>query len=401
MGYVIGRLVVIRLLLPGYFQGQIFTAYEVLHRRFGGATKQVASALFIVTRTLADGLRLFLTAIVLQEVAGIPMNQAIVVIGAATIVYTFLGGMRAVLWTDLIQFFVYVAGAGIAFAVLMTKIDGGFGGFVEAGSAAGKFHVWELGFDLTSPYILWAGLIGGGVLSVASHGVDQMMVQRYLCARSQRQAGLALGMSGVVVLLQFAFFLVIGAALYVYYAQQTPVPSFEGDRVFAAFIVDAMPVGVLGIVLGAVFSAAMSTLSSSLNSSATALWSDIYQPMIRGESSEGQKLRVLRRFTLLFGVAQILVAIAGKDLEGSVVNAVLAIAGFTTGLILGVFLLGLFVRRAGQREALIGLLGGLGLVTAVRFGTDLAWPWYGILGSGTVLILGWLASAVLPESDHE
>jgi len=401
LGYALGRLVVIAVLLPAYFRGEMFTAYQVLHERFGGPTKTVASSLFLVTRTLADGLRLYLSAIVLEKVAGLDMVTAIVVLGIVTIAYTFLGGMRAVVWTDLVQLVVYLAGAALAFGILIGGIEGGLAGFLDRAGEAGKLHAIDtghvppLGFlvDFANPYQLWAGVIGGAVLSVASHGVDQLMVQRYLCARSQRHAAVALGLSGVVVILQFGFFLLIGAALFLHY--EVAGRSFaKPDEVFASFIVEEIPTPVLGIVLGAVFSAAMSTLSSSLNSSATALASDIWFPLLRRGAGERERLRTVRGFTVQFGLLQIAVGIAGRDQERSVVNGVLAVAGFTTGIILGVFLLGTW-SRVGQRAALTGIVIGTAVVSWVAFGTPVAWPWYALVGSSTTLAAGLAADRLV------
>jgi len=397
LGFVLGRLVVVALLLPHYFKGRFFTAYEVLDHRFGGPTKRAASLLFLVTRSLADGLRLFLTAIVLQEVARIPLNWAIVIIGATTIVYTFLGGMKAVVWTDVAQFVIYIAGAAVAFGILVSDIPGGWRELVATGAAQGKFRVLDLGWNLTQPYVLAAGVLGGLFLTIGSHGADQLMVQRYLCARTEREAGRALALSGLVVFAQFAFFLLIGVGLFCYYRAFPPAQAFDHpDRVFARFIVERMPPGVLGLVLGAIFAAAMSTLSSSLNSSATAAVHDFYRPLLRPGASSGHLLNATRAFTIVFGLVQIAVGISGQWLSESVVSNVLTIAGFTTGIILGVFFLGILTRRVGQKAALAGMMLGLAVMTAVAFATPLAWPWYAMAGSLGTLALGLLASLVWP-----
>ena len=415
LGYIVGRLIVVVLLLPHYFRGEVFTAYQVLHRRFGGATKQVAASLFLLTRTLADGLRLYLSALVLREVFALDMAWSIVVLGALTILYTFHGGMRAVVWTDVIQFVVYIAGAGVAFAILLQLLPGGFDGLLADADARGKLRMFDTTWTLQDPFTLWAGLLGGAFVAIGSHGADQMMVQRYLCARSQRQAAWALGLSGVVVWLQFAFFLLIGIGLWSYYAQHPPArPFVEEDRVFASFIVTHMPAGLLGVVLGAIFSAAMSTLSSSLNSSATAMVHDLWLPLRRRWSlqaaSDADTLRLARRFTIVFGLLQITVALVGSTISGSVVNQVMAIASFTTGVILGVFFLAIFTRRATQRAALVALIGGLCGMSLVVFALPpmsewwfgepfkLAWPWWAVVGSLGTLSLGVVASLVLPPS---
>ena len=397
LGFVLGRLVVVALLLPHYFKGRFFTAYEVLDHRFGGPTKRAASLLFLVTRSLADGLRLFLTAIVLQEVARIPLNWAIVIIGATTIVYTFLGGMKAVVWTDVAQFVIYIAGAAVAFGILVSDIPGGWRELVATGAAHGKFRVLDLGWNLTQPYVLAAGVLGGLFLTIGSHGADQLMVQRYLCARTEREAGRALALSGLVVFAQFAFFLLIGVGLFCFYRAFPPAQAFDHpDRVFARFIVERMPPGVLGLVLGAIFAAAMSTLSSSLNSSATAAVHDFYRPLLKPRASSAHLLNATRAFTIVFGFVQIAVGIGGQWLSESVVSNVLTIAGFTTGIILGVFFLGILTRRVGQKAALAGMMLGLAGMTAIAFATPLAWPWYAMAGSLGTLALGLLASLVWP-----
>ncbi len=398
LGFIIGRFAVIFLLLPQYFDGKMFTAYEVLHRRFGGATERVASGIFIVTRSLADGLRLFLSAIILQEMTGIALPWAVALLGVTTIVYTFFGGMRAVLWTDLVQFMVYMSGGLIAFWILLERIPGGWGQMIEMGGAAGKLRMFDLSLDFTQPYGLWAGLLGGAFLSLGSHGVDQMMVQRYLSARNLPDARRALWVSGFVVAAQFALFLLIGVALYCFYQLNPPAVPFErADRVFGRFILNEMPVGLIGVLLGAVFAAAMSTLSSSLNSCATTAVKDIYSPLAGERATPSRQLRWTRLLTVVFGLVQIAVGIGGQWLNSTVVSSVLGIAGFTTGILLGVFFLGLFARRVGQRAALVGLTVGLVGMSWIFFYTDLAWPWYALVGSIGTYLAGVIASFVLPR----
>lgn len=398
LGSVVGRFAVMALLLPRYFEGRMFTVYQLLERRFGGAAERVASALFIVTRSLADGLRLFLTALVLQEMTGIGLPWAVAAIGVSTIVYTFAGGMRAVLWTDFVQLMVYLAGGVAAFAVILDRLPGGWGQLVAMGGAAGKLRVFDLGFDPAEPYGLWAGLFGGAILTLGTHGVDQLMVQRCLAARSLGDARRALGWSGAVVFAQFAFFLLIGVGLWCFYTLYPPAVGFErADRVFARFILGELPVGLLGLLLGAVFAAAMSTLSSSLNSCATSAVEDLILPLARAAVPAARQLRLTRLLTVFFGLVQIAVGIAGRWLTASVVGAVLGIAAFTTGILLGVFFLGLFTRRVGQRAALGGLVAGLAGMAWVYFATPLAWPWFALVGSAATFAAGLAASWIWPR----
>lgn len=408
IGYIVGRMVVVVALLPRYFAGDMFTAYEVLRRRFGGYVNQVASGLFIVTRTLGDGLRLFLSAIILERVFSIDIEIAVIGLGCLTILYTFVGGMRAVLWTDFVQFVVYISGAVVAFWLLLDQIEGGFSTVIDIAKDEDKLRIFDFDFDLTRPYLFWTGLIGGAILAVGTHGVDQMLVQRYLSARSQRDAGLALALSGPVVLVQFAFFLLLGVALFAFYTLH-PHEFSRPDRVFATFIVENLPVGVLGIVLGAVLSAAMSTLSSSLNSASTALVNDILMPPDRRGADAGDdatRLRLARTFTVVFGIAQIVVGIGGQLVEDKpIIGTVLHIQAMTTGLILGVFCLGMWTTSLGSKAALTGLVGGLVVVTFVEFGVpeifgaSLAWPWFVLVGAASTFLLGLVADLFMPANE--
>ncbi len=416
LGYIVGRYVVVYLLLPHYFQGNLYTAYEVLDRRFGGATKQVSSILFIVTRNLADGLRLFLTAIVVEQAFGMELWVAVIVIGAFTIVYTFAGGMKSVVWNDCIQFFIYIAGAVLALLMILAylgarsteisslwaNIPGGWQSMIQYGQTHGKFRLFDFAFDLTKNYTFWSGLIGGTFVALASHGTDQLMVQRYLSAKNERAAGWALGLSGFVVAVQFALFLLIGVGLAAFFDLFPPEQAFaSNDQVFSAFVVRYLPVGVVGIIIAAVFSAAMSTVSGSLNSSASAVVNDLYIPWRRTKATPEHLLWVSRILTAAFGVFQIAVGIAGQLLltygvKSAVVEAVLAIAGFTIGVVLGVFFLGVLTRRTQQPAALIGLVVGIVTMSVLVFTTHLAWPWYAICGSSITFLTGSVVALVLP-----
>jgi len=403
LGFILGRMVVIFLFLPHYFRGKLFTAYEVLDHRFGGATKQTASALFLVTRNLADGLRLYLTAIVLHHAAGLDLTLSIAAIGVLTILYTFVGGMKSVAVNDCIQFVVYMAGAVLAAVILLDKLPGGWAGLMEFATERDKLRVFDFRLDPTQPLTFAAGLIGGAFLSLATHGTDQLMVQRYLAAGSRKKASAALGLSGLIVCVQFALFLAIGVGLACYYHHFPAEQTFEkNDEAFATFIIHGgLPVGAVGLILAAVFSAAMSTLSSSLNSSAAAALNDLYLPRCREKPPDESLLRIGRRFTVLFGLVQIGVAIIGLYVAQSVVDSVLSIAGFTAGVILGVFFLGTLTKHVSQRGALAGLVGGLAVMTIVAFATPLAWPWYAVVGSAATFAIGLIGERLLGATHGE
>ena len=371
VGYIVGRTLVSWILLPSYFRGTLFTSYEVLQQRFGETSRRLASLLFMITRTVADALRLYLTAIVLREVIRLDLPTCIVIVGVATIIYTFFGGMRSVVWNDCIQFVVYMIGATWALCVLIGKLPAGWDTLAEFGATHDKFRMWDFAIDPTSNTMtFWIGLIGGGFLTLGTHGTDQLTVQRLLSAPRQRDATWALIGSGLIVTVQFALFLLIGVGLACFYQVGDSAREFAAkDQIFATFIVEQLPRGVVGITLAAVFSAAMSTLSSSLNASANAAVSDFFHPLAGTDVSDKRLLLVSRVATILFGVAQMGIAMASERLLGdrSAVYQVLAIAGFTTGPILGLFFLAAWPKPVSQRSALLGFAAGLIVLTCVAF----------------------------------
>ena len=421
-GYVLGRVVVAVVLIPGYFRGEVLTAYQLLGQRFGRTTRQLASAVFLATRNLADGFRLFATGLVLAALVGtgtalgrgaaatLPMlppdiallAASIVVIGVLTIVYTYAGGMTAVVWTDVAQLVIYLGGAVVAAVIALHHIPGGWAEVVSVAAPAHKFAVFDFTWDLTKGYTFWSGVIGGIFLTAATHGTDQLIVQRYLCARSERAARAALIWSGVLVFAQFVLFLVIGTLLYVFYTRYAPadVARFTlagrvaSDRIFPDFIAHYLPAGLVGLVLAAILAAAMSTLSSSLNSSAAAAMGDFYLARRPG-AGDAALLRRSRVFTAGFGVIQIAAALVAIQLSQRVVDEVLAVASFTSGLILGLFLLGTLTSQVRERGALTGLAAGTIVMLVVRFATAISWQWYVLIGSMVTFTVGVLASTVL------
>jgi SSS family transporter len=427
MGYMVGRIMVAVVFIPAYFRGELLTVYQLLVQRFGTAVKRFASGLFLVTRTLADGFRLFATGLVLAAllitapdvVAWIDslfpaldptmslLVFSVLVMGVATIVYTYLGGIAAVILTDLLQLVIYLLGAFIAAWILVDRIPGGISEATRVAGDAGRLSWFDFTFDVTRGYTFWSGVIGGAFLTTATHGTDQMMVQRYLCSKNTHEARKALLWSGVAVFLQFMLFLAIGALLYVFYTHYASgeIASFtlngrlQTDRIFPHFIVTHLPPGVVGIVCAAIFAAAMSTLSSSLNSSAAAAMADFYMPLTHGQRSDAHYLHMSRLLTALWGVLQVVVALAAINLSTRVVDEVLGIASFTNGLILGLFLLGTFAPGVRQRAAFMGVAAGAAVMLFVKIATPVNWQWYVLIGSVVTFAIGWTAARVgLDES---
>jgi Na+/proline symporter len=422
MGYMIGRLAVSLIFIPQYFRGELLTVYQLLGQRFGGGVRRLTSSLFLITRSLADGFRLYLTGLVLAAVfLALPGTDetarswfpaldptvtiiifSVLIMGVATIVYSYLGGMSAVIWTDVSQLGIYLVGAITAAVILLQQIPGGWGEVVEVGTAAGKFTLIDFTWSLSKSYTFWSGVIGGAFLTTATHGTDQLMVQRYLCSDSPRHARIALLVSGAVVFVQFTLFLLIGAMLYVFYQFHAPeqMAAFslngviQGDRIFPHFIVSQLPTGVVGLVIAAIAAAAF---TSSLNSQAATTIADFYVPMTKGERSDTHYLRVSKWLTALWGVTQIIVGIVAIRLSRRVVDEVLGIASFTNGVILGVFFLGTFTKHVRQTAAIIGIVVGASVMLAVKLMTSVSWQWYTLIGSGVTFIVGYLASAALGE----
>lgn len=399
-GYIIGRVLVTVFLLPAYFRGSILTAYQLLQERFGGPTRTLASLLFLAARSLGDGLRLFLAATVLEHLTGWSTLAAVAVVALATVVYTFLGGMKAVVWTDVIQFCVYILGASGALFILAHKLPGGWPSLIETARAGGKLQLLDFRLDLTLPFTFWAGVVGGMVLNTATHGVDQMMVQRYLAARSRGQAAFALVASGFVVLAQFALFLFIGASLWVFYGAIPAARPLGSDEVFTYFIVHYLPPGMMGLLVAAIFSAAMGSLAGSLNSASATIVNDLYRPLFP-QADEKRLMIASRGAVVVWGAVLAVVASFARRLDQSVVVSALTVASFVSGILLGVFLLGLFARRVGQGAALVGVLVGAAAVTFAKFGTPLAWPYFATVGALSVVLAALAASLVLPRTESD
>ena len=390
MGYVVGRILVSVLFIPAYFRGELYTSYELLQRRFGPSVKNIAAGIFVVTRTLADGVRLFATALVISVVTQVPVNWTVIVIGAAMIVYTVRGGVAAVIWTDVVQMFVYVAGAAIVFAALTARVPGGLDGGFDIAAAAGRLQLWDLSVDPTRIYTLWAGLIGGVALTLATHGTDQFLVQRLLSARSSRDAALGLVLSGFIVFVQFILFLAIGALLYAYYqSAELPRPLDRNDEILPLFVISELPHGVSGFIVAAIVAAA---LSPSINALAATTVNDFYVKYVRPNADDAALLRVSKVATIFWGIAQIVVALGAQFVDRSVLDAGLLVLSFAAGPVLGAFLVGVLTSRVDSRAMVSGMLAGIAAVTWMWWTGAAAWTWYSAAGVAVTTAVALVAS---------
>jgi solute:Na+ symporter, SSS family len=415
-GYIIGRVGVATILLPRYFQGDIVTAYTLLERRFGPQTRRFTSVVFMVTRAMADAVRVFATAIPIALIIGpvVPrqysMPAAILILGLMTVVYTYRGGMKAVVWTELVQAGVYLLGGISAMVLLGRAIPGGWGEIAARASAAGKLQAidWYTGID--RPHTVLAGLLGGAFLAMASHGADQLIVQRLLSAKRLRDAQVAVIGSGVAVFFQFALFLMVGVGLWAYFGGR----AFDApDAIFPTFIIERMPPGLLGLILAAIVAATMSTHSGAINSLAATTTHDIYLPLTGRRADDPRTLVMGKRFALLWGTGLTLAALLFKEQGTPMVVIALGIASFTQGALLGGFFLGIYWRRAIQRDAILGMGVAIFVMAFIVFARNVvawfpstadvlgpvgrvAWPWYVLIGTSITLLVGIASSYTHP-----
>jgi SSS family transporter len=384
-GYLVGRIVIVMVLLPGYFRGEFFTAYQVIEKRFGEKMRAVAASTFLITRAIAEGVRISAIALVVSVVLGTSEHLAVVMVIALTVLYTFEGGMKAVIWTDVVQLLIYLAGSAVTFFVLLHRIPGGWQEVLYAGAASDKFYLFDFSFALAKKYTFWSGVIGGTFLTMATHGTDQTIVQRLLAAKNFSDSRKALLTSGTIVLVQFTVFLLIGIMLFVF-AQHWPLlaPGERTDRILPLFLVREMPVGLSGLLLASILAVAMSNASGSLNSLAASSVLDFSK--LRGRSSDPVKfLQLSRRMTLLWGV--VLMGF-GFVKWGPLLESALTVASLPFGSLLGLFLLGTLDRRANAQGALAGMLSGLIAILCVFRLTNVAFTWYVLIGSTVTFIAG-------------
>lgn len=406
-GFLVGRIGVAAWLLPGYFRGDQETAYARLESRFGTTTRRMVSIVFLITRFMGDGVRIFAGAIPLALLTGWSIPTAIVAMGGVTLVYTWFGGLKAVVWADVVQLAVYLAG-GVAALVIAWELAGGAQNALAAAWTAGKLRIVDGSLDFTLPYTLAGGLVGGAMLSAASHGTDHLIVQRLLATRSLSGARVALVGSGLVVVLQFLLFLMVGVAIWAAGLAPEGIPA---DQIFPRFILQHLPTGLAGLVVAGILAAAMSTISSSINALASSMTHDLYASW-SGRRDPAHLLRIGKLFSALWGLSLIAGALVfyfyATGTDTPVVVLALSIASITYGALLGTYLLAVW-RRAQGRDVVGAVALTVVAMLLVVFAKSLsahagfewltsvgllAWPWYVPLGTllavGTGVVLSYL-----------
>jgi SSS family solute:Na+ symporter len=390
LGYVAGRFIISFVLLPHYFRGDLFTAYELIEKRFGSTLRSVTSGLFLLTRAAAEGVRVYAVSIVVTIALGTGEIASIAIITILTLIYTFEGGLAAVIWTDVVQTGIYVTGTLLGMATIIHYVPGGWAHIHQIAAASGKLRVFDFTPDFWKPYTFWAGLIGGAFLTTASHGTDQLIVQRLLAARNQRQSVLALLSSGAAIFVQFALFLLLGVMLFAYY--MLPSAAFgRADRIYPTFIVSRMPHGISGLLIAAILAAAMSNLSAALNSLSSSTILDLYR-RIRPKTDERRQMQLSRFATVIWAAVLFALAVLCLHRVGRVIEVGLQIASIAYGALLGVFLLGVLTRRANQNGAIVGMLCGFVTEVFLWLRTPVPWTWWVAIGTVVTFTAGYTAS---------
>lgn len=391
-GYLIGRIIIAKYFLPSYFTGELSTAYAFLEKRFGAKTRSFASIIFLFTRTAADGVRLFATAIPLKLMLDISYPTAIIIIAIFTLLYTITGGVKGIIWVDVVLMLIYIGGALLAgYFLLFEYLPDGFNTVIAVSEANNKLSIFNFNFGNSigdffgNPYTIFSGLIGGAFLSMASHGTDQLIVQRLLSTKNLKFAQRAIIGSGVLVILQFVIFLLVGVALFAYYG---PL-EIRSDEIFPKFIIEKLPSPFSGIIIAGLFAAAMSTLAGSISSLSSSTMLDLYNPFHKNRNKDND-LKVSRLFTVMWAILLIFAAIFFMNSPQTVVELALSIASFTYGGLLGTFMLGIFVKEAKQEDALAGFTSGIFIMITVISLNLVAWTWFTLIGVLATLLIGTL-----------
>jgi SSS family transporter len=417
LGYIVGRFIIAFVLLPHYFKGDLYTAYELIEKRFGPHLRTLTSGLFLLTRAAAEGVRVYAVSIVVSIALGTGEVASIAIITLLTLIYTFEGGLAAVIWTDVVQTAIYVGGTLLGIVTIVHFVPGGWSHIHQVAAAGNRFRVFDFSLSIWKPYTFWAGVIFGAVFVTASHGTDQLIVQRLLAARNLRQSKAALLSSGFAILFQFALFLLVGVMLFAYY--MVPSANFgKADRIYPTFIVTHMPHGISGLLIAAILAAAMSNLSAALNSLSSSTVMDLYLRLLapamkdisrrdRGGPAENaednqideqKRMKISRLSTVFWAVVLFVLAVLCLHRVTRVVEVGLQIASISYGALLGVFLLGVLTRRANQTGAMIGMLCGFTTEVYLWRFTQVPFTWYVATGTAVTFAVGYIASGLLSSS---
>jgi SSS family transporter len=412
LGYMLARIILAVVMVPHYLKGEIYSPYQLLANAFGPAARQTAAGMFLLSETLAAGVRVYVACIPIQLMLGIQVLPAIALFIVLSLVYTYVGGVKAVIWTDAVQFALFLAGGIFTLCYVPTLLDGGLPRVLSEAAAAGKLQWLDTHFALASPnktFNLWMGLIGGTFITLSSHGAEQLIVQRVLACRSVADGRRALALSGALILPLFAIFLGAGVMLWVYYQQVAPgIPIPEArpgikanDFIFPIFMLTAVPHALKGFLIVAILSAAMSSVSSALTALASVSTMDFVHPFLGRRRSENFYLQCSRISTIGWAAALMLVAYLSREVV-FVLNAAFSLRGLTSGALLGGLLLTVMRRRGGSLPVVAGMLLSLLLMIEIStgwlFSIRIDWPWFTLIGTVATLAGAALAARLWPNA---
>jgi len=393
VGYVLARIILAAVLVPHYFKGEIYSPYQLLADRFGRSARRTAGGFFLLSETLAAGVRVYVVAIPIQLMLGIPVLPAILLFVGLSLIYTYVGGVKAVIWTDAVQFVLFLAGGLYTLFYLPTLMDGGWQGLWRAAEEAGKLDWFNTEFTLGAPYNIWMGLIGGTVMVMSSHGAEQLIVQRVLACKSVKDGRRALILSAALVFPLFLIFLLVGAFLWVFYQVQPmaiPLPEAQpgikaNDFVYPIFMLTQVPHVLRGFLIVALLAAAMSSVSSALNALASVSTMDFLKAGWAGRS-EAVYLRWSKLSTLFWAGLLVLVGYLSREVV-LVLDAAFSLRGLTSGALLGAVVMAVFLRRGSSGPIVIGMLAALAVMVVIQVWTTVFWPWYTLIGASVCLVV--------------
>ncbi|MCP5515695.1 MAG: sodium/solute symporter [Verrucomicrobiales bacterium] len=407
VGYVIARVVLAIVMVPHYFRGDIYSPYQLFEGAFGPAARRTAAGFFLIAGTLAAGVRVYVTCIPVQLIFGLQESQifwAILLFVGLSLIYTYVGGVKAVVWTDAIQFCLFVAGGLFTLWFITRELGTGWSAALATAGDAGKLDWFNSRFTLSAPFNIWMGILGGTFQVLSSHGADQLIVQRVLACGNVREGRKALILSAVIILPLMLMFLFVGVMLWVYYQANPEFPIAvpearpgvgKNDYVFPIFIITAMPPVLRGLLIVAILSAAMSSVSAALAALASVSTMDFVKPLLRRERTETWYLRLSRQSTLIWAVLLILVALLTRQVT-SVLNAAFALNGLTSGPLLGGLILAVVWRHGRALPVVVGMLTAFLAMAAIHTGLNVFWPWYTLIGCTVTLTVAAGLRRLLP-----
>jgi solute:Na+ symporter, SSS family len=404
------------LFLNFFYRLKLYTAYEYIEKRFNPELRAASSGMFIFLRLGWLATALYATSLALSTITGLGLVPCIILIGILSTVYAALGGMEAVIWTDVVQVFILVAAMGLVLWICLTEIPGGLGEVWTVSLAEGRTRIFNFNFGLTS-MSTWAVLIGASFINLATYGVDQVIVQRCFSTRDYKTLQQSVWVHGLLVIPLIFGLALIGLCIFAYYTvfPELLADGLKSDQWFSHFIVYQLPMGVSGLVVAGLFAATMSSVDSGINSLTAATMIDFYRRFVVGEkyavagetedltdpalvATTKKELWLSRGFTLLWGAVATLLAVFVNRL-GTIMEIIQTLNGLTAGVLLGVFLLGVLTLRANGRGAFVAVVLGLGSVAYVAFGTPVHFFWYAPVGCAVTFGGGYLLSLFFPAPE--